>query len=84
MSAKAAVVRVRWTTELEERIVEMWQQHECLFNVSSKQYHNRDDKEKSWGEIAADFDLPGASETAVYLQSSSVPVRERLPRSLYL
>ncbi|CAM4674260.1 unnamed protein product [Leuciscus chuanchicus] len=43
---------------MEERMLEMWQQYECLFNVSSKEYHNRSDKEKSWGEIASDLNVP--------------------------
>ncbi|XP_016355152.1 uncharacterized protein LOC107698613 isoform X2 [Sinocyclocheilus anshuiensis] len=59
MATAKPVVRTRWTSEMEEQLVEMWQQHDCLFNVSSKLYHNRSDKEKSWGEIASLLNVPG-------------------------
>ncbi|XP_016373045.1 uncharacterized protein LOC107712335 [Sinocyclocheilus rhinocerous] len=58
MATAKPVVRTRWTSEMEEQLVEMWQQHDCLFNVSSKLYHNRSDKEKSWGEIASVLNVP--------------------------
>ena len=32
----------------------MWQQHDCLFNVSCKTYRNRAAKEKSWAEVAVE------------------------------
>uniref|UniRef100_A0A1A8H8R2 MADF domain-containing protein n=1 Tax=Nothobranchius korthausae TaxID=1143690 RepID=A0A1A8H8R2_9TELE len=44
--------RVRWSSEMEERLVGMWQQRECLYNVSCKAYHNRNDRERSWAELA--------------------------------
>lgn len=50
--------RVRWTAELEDILVDLWQDHECLYNVSSKNDHNHYDKDKSWGEIAAVLSIP--------------------------
>lgn len=44
--------RVQWTSEMEERLVELWQEHECIYNVSSKNYHNRFEKENCWIVIA--------------------------------
>ncbi len=44
---------------MEENIIELWQEHECLYNVTSKTYHNRSDKEKSWVSIAEALNLSG-------------------------
>ncbi|KAK7925262.1 hypothetical protein WMY93_007572 [Mugilogobius chulae] len=46
----------RWTLAKEELLVEKWQLHECLYNVSCKTYHNRVEKEKAWAEIAAELE----------------------------
>ena len=29
-----------WTTEMEDQLDDLWQQHECLYNVSCKTYQN--------------------------------------------
>uniref|UniRef100_A0A1A8JEE4 MADF domain-containing protein n=3 Tax=Nothobranchius TaxID=28779 RepID=A0A1A8JEE4_NOTKU len=50
--------RGRWSSEMEERLVGMWQQRECLYNVSCKAYHNRNDRERSWAELATALDMP--------------------------
>lgn len=36
-----------WTHEMEEKVVEIWQEHLCLFDVSAKQYHNRFKKQNT-------------------------------------
>lgn len=41
------VVRMCWTAEMEGRLVDMWKV-DCLYNMSSKTYHNRTDKGKSF------------------------------------
>lgn len=50
---KQAALWLRWTTEMEEWLVELRQQNDCLFNVSST------NKEKSWGEIASVLNISG-------------------------
>ena len=47
-----AIPRILWTPAMEERLVQLWQEHQCLFNISCKNYHNRLAKEKSWNAIA--------------------------------
>ncbi len=37
----------------------MWQEHECLFDISNEMYHNRAEKEKRWTEIANALQQPG-------------------------
>lgn len=44
---KQAAVQVRREAEMEQRIVEVWQQHDCLYNVSSTTVRT----EKSWGKM---------------------------------
>ncbi|KAM9310164.1 uncharacterized protein KZ484_026107 isoform 1-T1 [Pholidichthys leucotaenia] len=51
-------LRPRWTIEKEDQLVELWRQHECLYNVSSKSYHNKAEKEKAWEQMAAALDVP--------------------------
>ncbi|XDV47030.1 hypothetical protein PO909_016779 [Leuciscus waleckii] len=50
--------KVRWTSEMEDQLVDMWQHRECLYKVSCKEYHNRNDKERKWAEIAAALEIP--------------------------
>ncbi|KAF7200673.1 uncharacterized protein [Nothobranchius furzeri] len=50
--------KFRWTSEMEDQLVGLWQQRECLYKVSCRTYHNRNDKERSWAEIASALDIP--------------------------
>nr|XP_055049237.1 uncharacterized protein LOC129434331 [Misgurnus anguillicaudatus] len=50
--------KVRWMSEMEDQLVDLWQHCECLYNVSCKEYHNRNDKERNWAEIAAALEIP--------------------------
>ncbi|XP_076015487.1 uncharacterized protein LOC143007874 [Genypterus blacodes] len=50
--------RVKWTLEMEGKLVELWQENECLFDVSSKEFHIREEKEKRWAAIAAALGRP--------------------------
>ncbi|XP_029953718.1 uncharacterized protein LOC115393067 [Salarias fasciatus] len=50
--------RLRWSDDMEDLLVDWWQQYECLYNVSSGTYHNKAEKERCWEEIAAALDLP--------------------------
>ena len=44
---------------METTVVEMWQQRPCIFDVSSKDFHDRVKRDKAWREIADTLDLPG-------------------------
>ena len=48
----AAIPRILWTPEMEERLIQLWQEQQCLFNIVCKNYHNQLAKEKSWNAIA--------------------------------
>ncbi len=37
---------------MEESFVELWQQYACLYDVSSRDYHDRIKKDKCWRSIA--------------------------------
>ncbi|GAA6234925.1 uncharacterized protein LOC108885274 [Lates japonicus] len=50
--------RIRWSEDMEDLLVDWWQQFECLYNVSSDTYHNKAEKERCWEEIATALDLP--------------------------
>ncbi|KAI4900480.1 hypothetical protein NFI96_003965 [Prochilodus magdalenae] len=52
--------RFSWTVDKEEKLVELWSEPECLFDVSSHFYHDRVEKER-WTEIAEAFEIPGAN-----------------------
>ncbi|XP_076862889.1 uncharacterized protein LOC143514949 [Brachyhypopomus gauderio] len=49
---------VRWTSVLEDKFVELWQQYPCLFDIASREYHDRVRKERSWRDIAEAIQLP--------------------------
>lgn len=56
-----------WTQVMEEKLVEIWQQHLCLFDVSSEQYHNGSKKKKSRGEISNYLQKPGKQNKYILL-----------------
>ncbi|XP_024859936.1 uncharacterized protein LOC108231246 isoform X2 [Kryptolebias marmoratus] len=41
----------------EVRFVKLWQQQECLYDISSKDYHNRSKKERAWREISEELQI---------------------------
>lgn len=47
-----------WTQALEQNLIELWQQHECLYDVANEMYHNRAEKEKRWTEVASALQQP--------------------------
>ncbi|KAL3971397.1 fumarate hydratase, class II [Sarotherodon galilaeus] len=47
-----------WTQAMEAQLVELWQAHLSLFDVASKNYHDRNKRDRSWMEIAAQLQLP--------------------------
>lgn len=55
---KFPVVRTPWTVGKENKLLELWQEHECLYSLSDK-CHNKLEREKRWAEIAAALELPG-------------------------
>lgn len=59
MAVAARGTKVRWTEEMEDVLIDKWQDYECLFNVSSTSYHNRTDKERSWRSVAAALNVSG-------------------------
>ncbi|CAI5660123.1 unnamed protein product [Oreochromis niloticus] len=53
-----AAQRIVWTQAMEAQLVELWQAHPSLFDVASKDYHDRNKRDRSWMEIAAQLQLP--------------------------
>ncbi|XP_055020895.1 uncharacterized protein LOC129412059 [Boleophthalmus pectinirostris] len=43
---------------MEAQLIELWQTHPSLFDVASQGYHDRNRREKSWEDIAAQLQLP--------------------------
>lgn len=43
---------MEWTDEKEDSLIDIWQQHPCLYDISSKSYSNRNEKQKATNEIA--------------------------------
>ncbi len=43
--------QVSWTVQQEEKLIELWREKECLYDVSSQLYHDRVKKEAAWREI---------------------------------
>lgn len=46
-----------WNTDLEDKLIEHWQESPCLYDVSSKLYSNRLQKRKSLEEIASKLNM---------------------------
>ncbi|TKS90226.1 hypothetical protein D9C73_024357 [Collichthys lucidus] len=50
--------RATWPMDKEDEFLELWQRHECLYNMSGDRFYDRIEKEKKWAEIARALDLP--------------------------
>ena len=59
MAKMSQVVNTAWDIELGEKLLDFWQQRPCLFDATSREYSNRDQKASSWEEVATGLDIPG-------------------------
>ncbi|CAM4575206.1 unnamed protein product [Leuciscus chuanchicus] len=59
VETQRAPSRRKWTVDKEERLVELWAEQPCLFDVNCHSYHDRVEKEKKWTDIAEAIDMPG-------------------------
>ncbi|KAM6904503.1 uncharacterized protein FYW49_014592 [Xenentodon cancila] len=50
--------RKAWTQGMEQKLIELWQKHECLYDVSHELYHNKAEKESRWTEVADALQQP--------------------------
>ncbi|KAI7802736.1 uncharacterized protein LOC130562529 isoform X2 [Triplophysa rosa] len=48
----------RWDRVVEEKFVELWQQYSCLYDISSRDYHDKEIKDESWRTIAEAVQQP--------------------------
>jgi len=48
-----------WTRQAEERLIELWQESACLYDISDADYHNREEKDRRWREVADALQMPG-------------------------
>ena len=46
-----------WTEEVEEKLIELWKQHECLYNISCKAYSDRAKKRSALERIAQEMNI---------------------------
>jgi len=51
---------VSWTEELEDKLIELWQQNECLYNTRCKVYSDRVKKRSAIEKIAKEIDVTGS------------------------
>lgn len=50
-------VSVLWKEETLEKIIELYREQPCLYNVKLKEYHNRDMKKMALEKIANDLGI---------------------------
>lgn len=60
--------------EKEDRFLELWQQHECLYNLSADKFYDKMEREKKWAEIAALLELPGEKVSWSYALKTQMQV----------
>ena len=46
---------VTWTTEMIDRLIDLYEERPCLYNTKMKEYHDRDLRKKALEEIAECF-----------------------------
>ncbi|KAL3970214.1 glycine hydroxymethyltransferase [Sarotherodon galilaeus] len=47
-----------WGLALDNKLIDFWRKHECLFNSSAKSYYDKDLKTKLWTEFALSIGKP--------------------------
>ncbi|KAK7132819.1 hypothetical protein R3I93_019151 [Phoxinus phoxinus] len=47
-----------WTRQAEETLIELWQESACLYDISDADYHNREEKDRRWKEVADALQMP--------------------------
>jgi hypothetical protein len=50
---------INWSVESEEKLVDLWEERPCLYDISCKEYSNRDIKRKALDDIGAALSMPG-------------------------
>jgi len=45
--------------EVEEKLIELWKQHECLYDISCKAYSDRAKKRSALKRIAQEMNIAG-------------------------
>jgi hypothetical protein len=50
---------MNWSVELEEKLVDLWEERSCLYGISSKGYCNQEVKQKALDDIGAALSMPG-------------------------
>lgn len=48
-----------WNMELEDKLIDLWQDKMCLFDAMVKEYSSRDVKASTLEEVATELDIPG-------------------------
>jgi len=48
-----------WTEEVEKKLIELWKQHECLYDISCKACSDRAKKRSELDRIAQEMNIAG-------------------------
>ena len=59
MEKMLQMANTAWNIELEEKLLDLWQEWPCFFDATSKEYSNRDHKASSREEVATALNIPG-------------------------
>ncbi len=49
----------KWTIEKEDRLVELWCENECLYDITHPKYIDRQLRARLWEEMARVWEFPG-------------------------
>ena len=56
-----------WNSQLEDKLIDMWEEQECLYKVSANSYRDRDKKKKAVDEIAAALGVSGMLHANLFI-----------------
>lgn len=48
-----------WGPAMDNKLIDFWRRHECLFNSSASSYNDKNLKRKLWSEFALSVGKPG-------------------------
>ena len=62
----ATTMEIEWTDDAEEKLIDLWQQNACLYDITSKAYSDRAKKRSALEYISKQMNITGSYSNEVH------------------
>jgi len=59
-------MEIEWTDDAEEKLIDLWQQNACLYDITSKAYSDRAKKRSALEYISKQMNITGSYSNEVH------------------